>query len=318
MKQLSVIGSVNIDILVQVKSYPKEGETVVGENLFLVPGGKGANQAIAATKMGLPTKFFGCIGDDVFGRLAIAGLETASVDIHNLTVLNNQMTGAASVILDHNRENRIIIIPGANNFMSQELVNTFWGEISKSSMILIQHEIPLETVFHIIRKANKNGIKVMLNPAPFFPIPPNILKLVDYLIINEIEAEALLGIKIRDKESAINVARSHFSSLGVTSLVITLGAKGSVYVDKFKSIYHPAFIVDVLDTTGAGDTFVGGFAASIISGESEQISLQYASAAAALAVSSVGAQSAIPTINQVKDFISKVCCPIVEIYQSKC
>jgi len=292
-----------MDVVVQVNNIPRKGETILGKNFSLVPGGKGANQAVSASRAGSSTKFFGCVGDDIFGKMALSQMDQAGVDISGIRLINGKMTGFANIILDAKGENRIIIIPGANEFVTVDYIDEEWKNISKSKLILIQHEIPLATLHHIIKKAKKFGLKVILNPAPFFSIPSDILKSLDFLILNEIEASALFCSPIKDKDSAINAAIKRFPESENTTLIITLGNKGAVLVSKENCLYQPAFNVKVIDTTAAGDTFVGSFASSIISSENIKYSLLYASAAAALAVTKLGAQTSIPNNKEIMELI---------------
>jgi ribokinase len=316
MPSITVIGSLNMDIVVRAPRFPGVGETIAGLSCNFIPGGKGANQALAAARAGTTTLLVGCVGNDEFGSQLVKGLSRFGVDVSNVIALEGVTTGTATVVIEKNGDNRIIIVSGANALVSPALIDEFWPEISKSGMILLQHEIPLETVFHIIEKAEKSGIKVILNPAPFYPIEFEILRKVDTLIANETEGTALSGVEIKDVESATEAA-GILHEKGIDTVLITLGKSGSVLVNHEQSIFQPAYQVNAVDTTAAGDTFIGAYAAAIIGGESTKKALLYATAAAGLAVTKLGAQPSIPDHNEIIDFLAKMNHETAYSYQGK-
>ena len=304
MKKISVIGSLNMDLVVKTQCLPKTGETIAGEAFNIIPGGKGANQAFAARRAGIPTKMIGQVGSDIFGKLLIENLQQDFVDINEIGVLENTSTGTATVIVEKNGDNRIIIVPGANSYVSDTFIDGIWDEISQSDMILMQHEIPLETVYHVVDKASQEGIMVALNAAPVYIIPPEILRKLDILIVNEIEGSTLSGINIENKESAITAAKILHHS-GVKTVIVTIGSRGVVLINGSNCLFQPAFKVNVLDTTGAGDTFVGAYVASILKGRSEDKALLFATAASALTVTKMGAQTSIPDEKETFTFLQE-------------
>jgi len=257
MGLISVIGSLNMDMVVRVPRNPFPGETLGGNDFRLIPGGKGANQAVAASRAGAPTQMIGCIGKDSFGDILCNSLNEAGVEVNRVRTISNVSTGIAMILVEDTGENRIIIVPGANSLVSMAFVDEIWASASQSSLILLQHEIPLETVHHIIQCADREGIPIVLNASPFYPIPKGIMKIVGVLVINETEASALSGIKIHEQESALDAAQA-LHNLGPRTVIVTLGALGSVLVNSNYRLYQPGISVKVVDTTAAGDTFVGG------------------------------------------------------------
>ena len=304
MGLISVIGSLNMDLVVRATKMPRAGETLAGSDFHLIPGGKGANQAVAAARAGATTAMVGCLGADAFAPVLLESLTAAGVDTRCVARLAGISTGTATILLEESGENRIIIVAGANGQVSEERVAAQWEHIAQSDLILLQHEIPLPTVHTVIARAHSAGIPVMLNPAPIYPIPAQILAQVDTLILNEIEASFLTDSPVSDPHSAGNAA-AKLAGLGVQTAIITLGSQGALLFSAAGGeIYQPAFQVTAVDTTAAGDTFVGGYAASLLAGASPAEALRYASSAAALAVTRLGAQTSIPTRVEVEAFLA--------------
>jgi ribokinase len=300
---ISVIGSLNMDLVVSAERIPNSGETIAGIDFQLIPGGKGANQAIASSRFGAETSMVGCVGKDSFGSILLESLKNSSVSTKNIKCIDEISTGTATIIVEKNGENRIIVVPGANGLVSPEYVDSVWTEISRSSIILLQHEIPIDTISIIVGRAASKGITVILNPAPYYPISDNILSLIDVIILNETEGSALSGLSISNKETAIEAARKMLDK-GVRLVILTLGNQGSVLVSHEEEIFQPAFKVQPVDTTAAGDTFVGVYAASVLDCKSKKEALLYATAAAGLTVTKKGAQPSIPTYKEVFEFIN--------------
>lgn len=302
MTRISVVGSLNMDLVIQTDRMPLAGETISGGDFNLIPGGKGANQAIAAAKAGAETHMYGCVGEDKFGDVLLASLETAKVDTSGITKNPLSHSGVAAIILEKSGENRIIVNSGANNLVDRAYVDSHWDEIGQSSLIILQHEIPLSTCHYIIEKAHQTSIPVLLNPAPFHEIPKDLLAKIDYLVLNEVELQGILPVEIDSIENVIQAGKT-INEMGVRQVLITLGGDGAVLVSAEEAIYQPAFAVDVADTTAAGDTFVGYFAAAIVSGFGQAQALINSCGAAALAVTKVGAQSSIPCSEAVLRFV---------------
>ncbi|QRN82057.1 ribokinase [Chloroflexota bacterium] len=302
MNSIAVIGSLNIDLVVQTTRVPEAGETLSGDSFNVIPGGKGANQAVAASRAGGSVFMFGCVGQDTFGPKMISELQKAGVNTEFVETVADVSTGTATILVEQSGENRIVIVPGANAYVTPEWIDDRWDEISKSSLILLQHEVPLETVFHIIHRAAEDNIPVVLNPAPIYPIPENYLKQVSVLIVNEIECASLVGFPITDRLRAKEAAEIlHYQ--GIDTVIVTLGSGGAFILNTDTNFHQPAFQVEVVDTTAAGDTFVGAFAASMLQKKSTQEAMRFSSAAAALAVTELGAQTSIPNAEEVYRYL---------------
>jgi len=303
MYPIAVIGSLNIDMVVRIPRTPNRGETLCGTDFHLIPGGKGANQAVASSCAGVATKMFGYVGDDTFGRTLRSSLTSSGVDTTHVFATSAFPTGIATILVENNGENRIIIIPGANNQVSPAYINEIWKHIAQSSLILLQHEIPLETVHHIIQRANQDRIPVILNAAPYYPIPSRIMSKISVLVVNETEANALSSISITGYRTAMDAAIV-MCQLGVQTVIVTLGAMGSVLVNRDQCLYQPGIPVKVIDSTAAGDTFVGGYASALLDGKNIPAALHYAAVAATMTVTRLGAQSSIPSKKEVLEFIN--------------
>jgi len=302
LDSIAVIGSLNIDLVVQTSRVPEAGETLSGESFSVIPGGKGANQAVAASRAGANVFMFGCVGKDAFGPEMILKLKEAGVNPQFVETIPGVSTGTATILVEESGENRIVIVPGANACVTPEWIDGLWHEISKSSLILLQHEIPLKTVFHIISKAAQENIPVVLNPAPIYPIPGKYLKQVSVLIVNEIECGNLIGFPITSRRKAHDAADVWLQA-GIETVIVTLGSEGAIIHNAEKKYYQPAFQVDVVDTTAAGDTFVGAFAASLLQKKETEEAMRFSSAAAALAVTKLGAQTSIPNVEDVYRYL---------------
>lgn len=303
MAAISVIGSLNMDLVVRTPKMPLAGETLAGSDFHIIPGGKGANQAVAAARAGAATRMIGCVGADPFGRELLDSLSLSGVDVEGVSISENSPTGTATIIVEDSGQNRIIIVPGANALVSEDYIEELWQSIEQSGLILLQHEIPLETVHYILARAKTAGIPVILNPAPVYDIPEDQLSLVHTLILNEIEAAALTSLEVTDAGSAHKAAQA-LNCRGVERVIITMGATGTVLVDSSYDLFQPAFKVESVDTTAAGDTFAGGYAACILGGKNPPEALLYAAAASALAVTRLGAQTSIPCKEEVQAFLA--------------
>lgn len=305
---ITVIGSLNIDLVVRASRIPRAGETLSGTDFKMIPGGKGANQAVAASRAGAPTRMIGCVGEDIFADTLRKSLRDAGVDVSGIQTVAGCPTGTAVIFVDDSGENRIVIIPGANGRVSIPRVEDIWPSIAQSTMLLLQHEIPLESVRYIIDRAHREGIPVMLNAAPFYPIPEGILAQVSVLVINETEAGSLCGFPVTDPQSAIHAARA-IQKNDAQTVIVTLGAMGAVLANSDFNLYQPGFSIQVVDTTAAGDTFVGGYAAALCAGKAIPEALHYAAGAATLAVTKLGAQSSIPFKQEVIEYLKSCARP---------
>ncbi|MFE4714230.1 ribokinase [Paenibacillus sp. NPDC056722] len=302
MAKVLVVGSMNMDIVTQVQRHPIPGETIQGQETQFFVGGKGANQAVAASRSGTTVTMAGGLGDDFFGQDIRRKLSADNIDMEG--VLRKPLTtGMAIITVDHLGENSIILSAGANAAYSEQDVQGL--ELSDYDAILLQNEIPRETNRAVLKLAKVAGTTVFANPAPVLGFELADLKFIDFLILNEIEAEALSGVKLDDVVK-VDEAGKRILEQGVQGVIITLGSKGSFYIDTSGlMISTPAYKVDVVDTTAAGDTFIGAFVSKYLTGEGVEYSLNYATAASALTVSAPGALSSIPEEARVLEFMGK-------------
>ncbi|MBM7689630.1 ribokinase [Enterococcus ureilyticus] len=295
MNKVTIIGSINSDTTLRMKYLPKPGETLHTTELFTSGGGKGANQAIAARRNGAQTAFIGAVGKDDTGKRMITLLEKETIDISGIEVIDNQSTGSAYILLDSFGENSIIIHSGANNHITNAQVKAYQDLIEASDFIIAQFESTLDSTIQAFKLAKQNGVKTILNPAPAFEqIPPELLAHTDLIIPNESEVEILTGIKISSEQS-MKEAADYLHNLGIESVVITLGNKGAFYDVKGKSGIIPALKVKAVDTTAAGDTFIGAMV-SVLQKDFSNLeeAIKYGTRAAALTVQRFGAQPSIP------------------------
>jgi ribokinase len=303
-----VVGSLNMDIVTRVHRFPAPGETLQASKTQFSPGGKGANQAVAAARMGASVVMAGGVGNDSFGVELKETLATSSVDIRGI-LQQSDTTGIADITVDENGQNTILISGGANMAYSWEEASSVLKQLhlfDGCKIALFQNEIAMQTNEDAIRDLAKRGVRIFYNPAPAIPVGNHcdVFSLIDILILNEHEAEVLTGVKVEDDSSAGYAARK-LLTLGVGSVILTLGSKGLFYLDKGgMEIEMPAFPVKVVDTTAAGDTFIGSFAAAISAGKPVGEALQIGSAAAALSVMKPGAQVSIPTRADVDSFLT--------------
>jgi ribokinase len=298
-----------MDLVVQISRVPLAGETLAGTEFIMIPGGKGANQAVAASRSGAATRMIGCVGQDAFGQVLLDSLTLASVNVDGIHSLPGISTGIANILVEANGDNRIIIVAGANACVTAAVLDAEWEQITGSSIVMLQHEIPLLTNYEVIKRCRREGIPVILNPAPFYAISEEVLSAVDILILNATETAALAGIPVDGVKAAKQAARILYKS-GKQTVIITLGKAGVVLLNHDGQIHQPAFNVKPVDSTAAGDTFVGSYAAFMLEGKSAAESLVYAAAAAAIAVTRLGAQASIPTRVEVESFIKSYEYPV--------
>lgn len=301
-KPLIVLGSVNADHILQVKDLPRAGETVTGHGYRVVPGGKGANQAVAAARLGAKTAFIACVGDDDFGRRMKAGFQATGLDTRGVITADGVATGVALIFVAARGENSIGISPEANACLTPARLAPHLDLIRNGSALLMQLESPLETVLMAATEAKKAGVPVVLNPAPARPLPESLLEGLDIITPNETEAGALTGIAIRDAAGAMEAAAG-LHGMGVRTVIITLGANGAFVSDEGRGALVPGYAVTPVDTTAAGDTFNGGLMAALQQGKALPEAIAFAQAAAALAVTRLGAQPSIPTRAETEGFL---------------
>lgn len=289
-----VIGSLNMDLVARAERLPSAGETLMGESFIAAPGGKGANQAVAAARLGAQVAMIGCVGDDVYGVRLRQALVDEGIDCQAVSVSDDTASGVALIVVAAASQNAIVIVAGSNGQLSPESVQRFDALLQAADLIICQMEVPVTTVFHALARGRALGKVVILNPAPVTgPLPADWLALVDYLIPNEGEAAALTGLPVVSRESA-EVAALKLRALGAGKVIITLGDEGAVFADNQGVKHFPAPKVQPVDTTAAGDTFVGGFAAALVAGCDEHQAIAFGQRAAALSVTRAGAQASIP------------------------
>ncbi|MCB1273802.1 MAG: ribokinase [Leucobacter sp.] len=309
MSKVVVVGSANADLVVRVPRRPGGGETLLGGDVQVLPGGKGANQAAAAARSGATTRFIGCVGDDANGAFLREQLELAGVDTGGLGQVERP-TGTAIILLTPDGENSIVVSPGANHELSVERVDRAGrgGEAwADGDAVVISLEIPHPTAFHAARRAAEAGVRVILNAAPSTRLAAELLEVLDPLIVNEHEALEVLGLDERDPE-AFDYPRlaARLCEAGARSAVITLGADGAVIAERGAAAATrvPAYAVQAVDTTGAGDAFVGAVAAELAAGRSLVDAVRFATAVSAVSVQRVGAQVSYADRREVEAFIA--------------
>lgn len=291
MPRITVVGSANVDLVVRVPHLPAPGESVIGSAFMQTLGGKGANQAVAAAKLGAQVIFVARVGDDSFGATCIESYQAAGVATHAIQRTPQTATGIAVIGVADDGENSIMVAPGANMTLTPADVEAAAQEIRTADVLLVQLEIPEETVRTAVEIAHAAGVKIVLNPAPFRPVPRSILEKVSVLTPNETEAAHLLGRQpAHDEDLAKEIL-----GLGAQSAVITLGADGALVAGSWGYTRVPAFKVKPVDTTGAGDAFNAGLGVALAEGKALDQAVRFAAAAAAVAVTRVGAQPSMPT-----------------------
>ncbi len=302
MEKIVVIGSSNIDLIVTMDHFPNVGETIEGNTFQQAMGGKGANQAIAAKRAGGNVSFMTSVGDDLYGQSAMSYYNKEGLNVSSSLVNVDKSTGTALIWVDKNGENSIVIIPGANELLSPDYIVTNQEIIDNADILVLQMEIPYETVKTACKLAFQKGKKIILNVAPAYPVDEEILRSVHYLVVNENEAEVISGGKI--EEVGTHGIAEMLLEKGVQNVILTLGKEGCIFKNSNDFLRIPAFTVKAKDSTGAGDTFCGALAAGISKGVELKDALLYASAAAALSVTKMGAQPSIPTEKEINEFLN--------------
>jgi ribokinase len=290
-----------MDLVTRAPRLPRGGETLIGHSFTTVSGGKGANQAVAAARLGAHVAMVGCVGNDDYGVQLRDALLAEQIDCQAVSIVDDS-SGVALIVVDDNSQNAIVIVAGANGAMTPAVIDRFDAVLQNADVIICQLEIPDATVGYALKRARALGKTVILNPAPASrPLPADWFAAIDYLIPNESEAAALSGLPVDSLQTAESAA-SHLISLGAGKVIITLGAEGSLFANGKGFEHFPAPKVKAVDTTAAGDTFVGGFAAALASGKSEAEAIRYGQIAAALSVTRAGAQPSIPNMSDVQAF----------------
>lgn len=299
MSSILVAGSLNADLVVRAPRFPRPGETISGEDLHFIPGGKGANQAVAAARLGSKVAMLGRVGKDNFGDFLLDNLKSNQVDVQ-LVQRDEASTGTAIIVVDSSGQNSIVLSPGANGkVIPADLEN---APFSNHQLLLLQLEIPTPTVFRAAQLAKENNVRVILNPAPARELPDELIALTDYIIPNETELSLLAGQTVTDIFSVVLAARVLLQR-GAPNVIVTLGSNGAMIVSEKLVAQINTYPVSVVDTTAAGDAFIGGFATALLNNRSLEEAVQYGCACGALATTRFGAQPSLPTKAQVEKFV---------------
>lgn len=300
MKNICVIGSLNMDLVVNVDTMPKPGQTIIGSNFKEVPGGKGANQAVAMARLNGNVSMIGKGGEDGFGQTLINSLKNDKVDTTYIQT-SKGATGVALITVDKNAQNSIVVSPGANFEVKEDDIDNNIEAIKNSDIVVLQLETPLNTIKYALNKAKELNKYTILNPAPAVKLDDEIIKNVDLLTPNETELEIISGVSIETEED-IQKAAQIMIEKGVKELIVTLGSKGSLYINKEKSMFKKAYKVEAVDTTAAGDSYTGALAVALSQDKNIEDAMDFASKVGALSVLKEGAQSSLPTLENVKNF----------------
>ncbi|MDW8320162.1 MAG: ribokinase [Armatimonadota bacterium] len=301
MARVVVVGSANMDMVVRAPRIPRPGETIVGLQFVMVAGGKGANQAVAAARLGAHVTFVARVGNDLFGAHNLEGYQQEGIDCRFIVRDEESPSGVALIAVDAEGQNAIVVAPGANMRLTPEDVARAEEEFARADVVLAQLEVPIPAVTRTAELAHKHGKRMILNPAPAprHPLPPELLQHVDILTPNETEAQALCNAP--DYASPESMAQA-LRALGVPVVIITLGDQGVLLQDAAGMQRMPAHPVQAIDTTAAGDAFAGALAVALAEGESVEEAVQFAQRAAALSVTRLGAQPSLPYRAEVDDF----------------
>lgn len=301
--KILVVGSLNMDISIRMGKIPVVGETVLGDSLLFTPGGKGANQACAAGKLGGDIAMLGCVGGDDFGRIQRKSLREAGVDVSRLKTTMVQPTGTAVILVDAEGNNDIVVVPGANRECDVEYIRENDSLIRASSILLVQMEIPWETIAFCIRRACELGRRVILNPAPApESLPDDILKMVDFITPNETELEKLSGLPTRTTEE-IRKAAQRLLARGARNVLVTIGKRGVLLANGEGTAIYPTTDLRPVDTTGAGDTLNGAFMVALSEGKTVEEAIRFGNAASSISVTRKGAQESIPLRGEVDNLL---------------
>lgn len=301
MSDIVVIGSMNMDLVFSVERYPRAGETIIGRDFTITPGGKGANQAAAIGKLGGDVVFIAARGRDAYGDELVANLSESGVKVEHIVTIEGINTGLAAITVESDGENRIIVSPGANGKLSRPIVTGLKDTIGKAQVVLLQLEIPLETALKSIEIAHESGATVVLDPGPAQELPIEVYKQIDYILPNETELRQLC--KRYDLRTEQQRAWK-LLDLGVGGVIVTKGEGGSSFYSEKNYVHQAALQAKAVDTTGAGDAFAGGFAYGLQKGWDIMRTLKFASAVAGCSVTKMGAQDSLPVMAEVQEVLN--------------
>ena len=302
--RLTIVGSLNMDLVIRSPRIPQPGETIIGSDFQTVPGGKGANQAVAAARQGGQVTMVGRVGEDTFADALLENLASAEIDATFVHRDRQAASGVALIVVDDHGENIIVVASGANMRMTEKDVEAAEAAIAESDVLLLQLEVPLPVVKRAAQIAQSHRVTVVLNPAPARELPPDLLASVDVLVPNESEAALLTGFPV-GSQSELEKAASKILNLGVRSVVITLGKRGAFLASgDYKSKIYEAFSIQPVDTTAAGDAFVAGLAVNYGAGKSLPDAIRWGNAAGAVTALRFGAQTSLPKRNEVQELLN--------------
>ncbi len=291
-----------MDLVARAPRIPQPGETIIGRDFHTLPGGKGANQAVAAARLGAMVTMIGRVGSDAFAKLLLDNLAAAGVEHTYVTQDPGAATGVALIVVDAAGQNTIVVASGTNMRLSPADIEAAETAISSADVLLLQLETPLETVTRAAQIAHAHGVMVILNPSPARPLPPALLSLVDVLVLNESETALLTGLPV-DSRPQVEAAAAALRESGVGVVILTLGERGALLAQTESTQAFPAFMVTVVDTTAAGDAFMGGLAVALAEGKSLAEGTRWGNAAGALAATQLGAQPSLPTRQAVEKLL---------------
>ena len=297
-----VFGSINMDLTTYVPKLPRPGETLRGSSYITVPGGKGSNQAVACARLGASTYMIGRVGKDAFGPEVTGIVKNEGVDFSQVIVDPDNGTGLAVISVDEHAENSIIIISGANIALDNSDVDRAKSMMSKANVLMLQLEASLEPTFEVAKAASQKGLKVILDPAPAYPIPADVFPFIDFLTPNETETEALVGFKPANQEDAARAATA-LKARGVRTAIIKMGTQGAYYDSPEGSGFVHAFKVNAIDTVAAGDAFNAGLAVAISEGKSVAEAVRWGAAAGAIATTRKGAVPSMPRRDEMEKLL---------------
>lgn len=293
-----VVGSLNMDMVVRTERHPNPGETVLGSNFQTFPGGKGANQAVAAARLGGLVTMIGRVGQDAFGETLLASQQDSGVNTRHIIPTPDISTGVALITLDANGQNTIVVASGANALLSPQDIVTAEEAFNGASVLLLQLETPMNSVIQAAKMAKKHGVKVVLNPAPAQYLPEQLLKNVDYLIPNQQELALVTGIDV------VTLALNALLGLGPQAVLVTLGGSGVMVAEGDENTRIDSFSVPVVDTTAAGDAFIGAFGVGLAENKTIHQAALMGNAAGAIAVTRPGAQPSLPMRTELDEFLA--------------
>lgn len=296
--KITVIGSSNTDMVIQTSKFPAPGETILGGKFFMNPGGKGANQAVAAARLGGMVTLIAKTGNDIFGKQAIENFQKEGIDTSQMVMDEEHPSGVALITVDSQGENNIVVASGANAYLSKDDVDSAMNSIENSSLVLMQLEIPLATVEYVAETCFGKKIKVILDPAPAQPLSEKLLKNIYLITPNKTEAEQLSGIKVTNRNEAEKAAEA-ILKMGAENVIITMGSEGALIKSKERSMFVSAPKVKVIDSTAAGDVFNGALAVALSQNNNLEKAVEFANKAASISVTKMGAQSSAPYIKEV-------------------